>query len=147
VYSQCSIPTNHIGDDDGSQVLDRAVLVLAAELVHKKTLAATRVRLGHDLVDDMLDGDIRSASANEFMARARALRHDLREPYRAWPRLARDTTPRALGDVPGESAHPLRITVLVQENASSRVQPYFSKIITGLWTYTRSSPSWYRSAE
>jgi sugar diacid utilization regulator len=76
-------PDHHIRDEDGSQVLDRAVLVLATELVHKKTLAAIRVRLGHDLVDDMLDGDIRSASTNELVTRARALGHDLREPYRA----------------------------------------------------------------
>lgn len=56
---------HHTADDDGSRVLDRVVLVLAAELVHKKTLAVTRVRLGRDLADDTLDGDIHSASANE----------------------------------------------------------------------------------
>jgi sugar diacid utilization regulator len=39
--------------------------------------------LGRDLLDDMLDGDIRSASATELVTRARALGHDLREPYRA----------------------------------------------------------------
>ena len=78
---------DHTADGDGSRVSDRAALVLAAELVHQKALVATRVRLGRDLLDDMLDGDIRSASATELVTRARALGHDLREPYR--PHLAR----------------------------------------------------------
>lgn len=55
---------DHTANDDGLRVLDRAVLVLAAELAHKKTLAATR--MGKDAWNDTSVWD----ALHDSMARA-----------------------------------------------------------------------------
>jgi len=57
--------------------LEHASVVLAIELARQHSIAETELRLGRDLLADLLSG-----SGDEAYHRARALGHDLREPHR-----------------------------------------------------------------
>ena len=57
--------------------LEHASMVLAVELARQHALAETELRLGRDLVADLLTG-----TGDEAYQRAQALGHDLRRPHR-----------------------------------------------------------------
>jgi DNA-binding PucR family transcriptional regulator len=57
--------------------LEHAATVLAMELAHRRGLAETELRLGRDLVEDLLDG----TEEESALARAQALGYDLRCPH------------------------------------------------------------------
>jgi DNA-binding PucR family transcriptional regulator len=57
--------------------LEHAATVLAMELAHRWGLAETELRLGRDLVEDLLAG----AEEESALARAQALGYDLRRPH------------------------------------------------------------------
>lgn len=58
--------------------LEHAATVLALELAHLHDLAETELRLGRDLVEELLSG----AAEDTVLARAEALGYDLRRPHR-----------------------------------------------------------------
>jgi hypothetical protein len=57
--------------------LEHAATVLAMELAHRRGLAETELRLGRDLVEDLLDG----TEAESARARAGAMGYDLLRPH------------------------------------------------------------------
>jgi sugar diacid utilization regulator len=58
--------------------LEHAATVLALELAHIHSLAETELRLGRDLIEELLSG----AEEETVLARAEALGYDLRRPHR-----------------------------------------------------------------
>jgi DNA-binding PucR family transcriptional regulator len=69
-------PREEAGAQD-VMALEHAATVLAMELAHRRGLAETELRLGRDLVEDLLAG----AEEESALARAQALGYDLRQPH------------------------------------------------------------------
>ncbi len=92
--NQGIIALQDVEDDprDDHVVLEHAATVFALELAHRRSLAETELRLGRDLVEELLAGtDVEIARE-----RARALAYDLDRPHRVV--VVTGTTKRGDGD-------------------------------------------------
>ena len=71
------VDPNNVAGRQGEVALEHGVTVLAIELARLHGLAETELRLGRNLVADLLQGQ-----ADDAVARAQALGHDLHRPHR-----------------------------------------------------------------
>jgi sugar diacid utilization regulator len=83
-------PAGHAGDQE-QVALEHGRTVLAMDLARLKSLADTELRLGGDLVEELLVG----GDEERALARARALGYDLERPHRV---IVVEGTARALDD-------------------------------------------------